>query len=184
MWSHFTKVSVLVGVLGLFGLAGCGPINTSADNAMAYKQEQLQNEEVKQVGMPNITNFTEMKNLKYLYELRDQRHLMTYSYVMDMNGNLHHVCDSFGYGIPYSTQYDNPQKVVQDYAQSFGTLPQAEPNGLFPPTSANGTWVLCADPNSKQGFQPMYVEPNVIVSPWKLHSVSEWAVINTSTKTK
>lgn len=72
-------------------------------------------------------------------------------------------CSSIGYGIPYSTEYTNPQKWV---AQGV-TLPQADPNALFSPTSAEGTWVLCKNPAGSD-TRPVYVEPRVVVSPFKL----------------
>ena len=49
-------------------------------------------------------------------------------------------------------------------------IPQAEPNGLFSPPSANGTWVLCSNPNKAGETMPVYIEPNVIVSPFPLVS--------------
>jgi hypothetical protein len=83
-----------------------------------------------------------------------------------MDGTLIHVCDSIGYGIPYAVQYSNPMK-------SPG-MPQSEPNGLFPPSSAEGTWVMCAAPNSQNGVDPLDIEPPVIVSPHKLRSTKEY----------
>jgi hypothetical protein len=46
-------------------------------------------------------------------------------------------------------------------------LDQPEPNGLFMPNAADGTWILCLDPNTKD-LQPVYVEPRVVVSPFTL----------------
>ena len=55
----------------------------------------------------------------------------------------------------------------------IGYALQAEPNGLFMPSTAEGTWVICA--GEKAGdIRPIYVEPRVIVSPFKLHSISEY----------
>jgi hypothetical protein len=48
-------------------------------------------------------------------------------------------------------------------------LPQADPNGLFSPASAEGTWVLLKDPNGKE-TRPVYIEPRIIVSPFKLNT--------------
>ena len=39
-----------------------------------------------------------------------------------------------GFGLPYSVQYTNPQKLVNaDFGQGFGdiAIPQADSNGLF-----------------------------------------------------
>jgi hypothetical protein len=51
-------------------------------------------------------------------------------------------------------------------------VPQAEPNGLFMPPTADGTWVQCI---GKDGdIQPLYIEPHVIVSPWPLNAVDSY----------
>ena len=50
---------------------------------------------------------------------------------------------------------------------SLGILAQADPNGLFSPGSAEGTWIMCKDPKGPD-VRPVYVEPRVIVSPFPL----------------
>ena len=117
---------------------------------------------VESVGMPGITKFQEKRTLKQILELRDKE-IATYSYTQDMNGGLHLLCKSVGYGIPYATQYTNPSV----YATSGATLPQADPSGLFSPTSADGTWVLCLNSETKQ-VSPVLVEPRLILSPFAL----------------
>jgi hypothetical protein len=87
---------------------------------------------------------------------------------MDMNGRLHKICDSIGYGIPYATQYTNPERVVNPYTNAITTLPQADPNGLYSPASAEGTWVLCSNPNKSGDVAPVYIEPRIIVSTYPL----------------
>ena len=49
-----------------------------------------------------------------------------------------------------------------------GIVPQADPNGLFSPASADGTWVMCLNPETNQAA-PLYVEPRIIVSPFELN---------------
>jgi hypothetical protein len=44
----------------------------------------------------------------------------------------------------------------------------ADPNGLYTPASADGTWVLCLNPHTKH-LEPQYVEPRVIVSTYPLN---------------
>ena len=84
-----------------------------------------------------------------------------------MTGKLVFVGESIGYGIPAATQYTNPQKHVYGSTGNY-TLPQADPNGLFSPASAEGTWVLMKDPNGDK-VVPVYIEPRIIVSPFKLN---------------
>ena len=153
-------------------LAGCDEAAPS-DKAQARQQEQASQEANAQAGFPGITRFTEKKMVKMLYERRDAE-VATFSYVMDMNGRLFHVCDSIGYGLPYGVQYTNPEKDIYTTSASVHhNLPQAEPNGLFMPPTADGTWVMCAGKNGS--IDPLYVEPHVIVSPHKLKSVGDWA---------
>lgn len=142
----------------------------SVSTREARQQQLLQGEAMAQTGMPAIKNFRERKLLKDIYELRDQDGLVTYTYVWnEFNGRLVPFCDSIGYGIPYATQYTNPQQdaFYTTNSASHVVLPQADPNGLYSPAAAEGTWVMCKDPNGKT-VRPVYVEPRVIVSPFPL----------------
>jgi hypothetical protein len=156
-------------------LAGCGPPDVPvSDTTQARLQEQAAKEANAQVGMPGITNFTEKKMVRMLYELRD-KNISTFSYVMDINGGLWHLCDSIGFGLPYGVQFTNPEKIVGQQNSNYyyhGLLPQAEPNGLFMPPTAEGTWVMCAAPGGK--IDPVYVEPRVITSPHRLRAKGDW----------
>jgi len=126
------------------------------------KQEELSLQGVQSVGMPSIVNFAEKRMMKDIIELRDQN-VATYVYITDMNGRLHKVCNAVGYGLPYATQYTNPMRISGD-GHGNVTIPQADPNGLYSPASADGTWVLCVDTKSGKP-KPVYIEPRVIVSP-------------------
>ena len=122
--------------------------------------------------MPGISNFTEKKIMRRLYEMRD-KNVATFTYMVDMQGRLHHVCDSMGWGLPYGVQFSNPEKPNPGSWQG-PNMPQSEPNGLFMPPSAEGTWVICA--STKGEFTPMYIEPRVIVSPFRLNAVDDYAL--------
>lgn len=157
--------------LPLILLVGCDETPTS-DQTQQHQQEQMSQQSNQQIGMPGISNFTEKKVMRRLYEMRD-KNVATFTYMVDMQGKLHHVCDSMGYGLPYGTQFSNPEKGNQNSWQG-PNLPQSEPNGLFMPPGAEGTWVICA---STQGeFTPMYIEPRVIVSPFRLRSEDDYAL--------
>jgi hypothetical protein len=149
-------------------LGGCLPEEGSSDRKMNQQQEKLASEAASQVGMPAIMRFEEKRTLKMILELRDQA-ISTTTYIVDLNGKLHKICDSVGYGIPYATQYTSPQKIG-----SWGTnvgyaiVPQADPNGLFSPASAEGTWVMCLSPDDKK-VKVVYIEPKVITSPFPLN---------------
>jgi hypothetical protein len=147
-------------------LTACDLVKPSADKQLAEKTEKAMQESVAQLGLPAITNFKEKRLLKQIYELRD-KDVTTYTYIVDMNGIPHFLCRSLGYGLPYGTQYSNPTVTKNIYQSGVEQLPQAEPNGLFMPPSADATWVLCYNEESKQA-SPLYVEPKIIVSPFKL----------------
>lgn len=141
------------------GLAGCEPPGPSADQVQRQAQEALSQQGNMSVGMPAITKFAEKRILKDILELRDKM-LPTYTYLAgDMNGNIgEKVCDSLGYGISSATQYTNPMRPIEGRM----SIPQADPNGLFSPASAEGTWVLCKVPGSDK-VEPQYIEPRIIV---------------------
>ena len=160
---------------------GCRHEEPTSDLIQQRQQEQLLSEGTSQVGMPAIKNFRERKILKDIYELRDQVGLITYVYLENqiprvvqgktvLGGKLTYFGESVGYGIPVSTQFSNPQK-IEKYSihgnYSFQTLPQADPNGLFSPASADGTWVMMRNPKSRQG-EPQYIEPRCVVLTYKL----------------
>ena len=149
-----------IGILGVT-LVGC----VDSDSKQRNAQERILKEATSQTGMPAIKNFRERKLMKQIIEMRDQDGLVTYTYTFsEVNGTPTFLCNSVGYGLPAAMQYTNPEK----YVSSGGTLPQADPNGLFSPESAEGTWVLCSDPSGTAGTKPVYVEPRIIVSPFKL----------------
>lgn len=169
----------LLVLLACTALAGCAEDNSGA--AREQRQTQLaQNQMSTVVGFPAITNYTEKRMLKMIYELRDQSNYVTYSYYLDIQGHKHKLCPttSVGYGFPYATQYTAPKApkiaypIWPDGSQSGSgahtyDADQPEPNGLYMPQSADGTWVVCLAPDGKS-LAPIYVEPRVIVSPFEL----------------
>ena len=147
-------------------LAGCYDMKPSADKVQREQQEQLSMQGVMTVGMPAITRFSEKRMMKDILEMCDQMH-PTYTYLAGEQSGVigEKICDSLGYGLNGATQYTNPQR-----AGTYGdtgvrgviTLPQADPNGLFSPAAAEGTWVMCKVPGSDK-ILPQYIEPRVIV---------------------
>ena len=158
------KVNAMV-FAGFLALAGCDE-HMNSDKLQRAQQEQLSMQAAQTVGMPAINDFAEKRMAKDILELRDKM-VPTVTYIVDMNNRFRKLCDSVGFGLPYATQYTNPQRIATTGTQGIATLPQADPNGLFSPTSAEGTWVLCLNPATKK-LQPVYVEPRVIVSPFAL----------------
>jgi hypothetical protein len=149
-------------------LTGCVENVPDADKRQAAETKKRLLDADKQVGMPDIVNFTERRLARDILELRDQESLCTYTYLVSLEGKLVFLGESIGYGLPYSVQFTNPEVVVRDYQSSFGTIPQADPNGLFMPDGLAATWILLKDPESGEA-RPTYVEPEIVVSPIKLH---------------
>ena len=148
-------------------LTGCVTISESPDEEMRRKTKWLMAEVNKQLWLPAIVNFQEKKLAKMIFELRDQEKLSTFTYITAKNtGKQMLLCKSMGYGLPYSVQYTNPMKEERVYNWAIA-LPQADPNWLFMPDGLSATWVMCIDPWTKQP-RPVYVENEIIVSPFKL----------------
>jgi len=158
-------LGIIAGMMLLMSNLGC---EVSSNQQLAVKQEQLMKEANAQVGMPGIKNFQERKMMKMILELRDQENLVCYAYIVpEMTGKPVLLDKCIGYGLPYATQHTNPEKTYSSYSGGYEILPQADPNGLFMPASADGTRLLVIDPNTNKP-RPVYIEPKVLVSPFKL----------------
>lgn len=161
---------MLISIAITLSFTSCDETNVpKSDVVLQTATEELANEANRQVGMPAIVNFQEKKVLKMIYELCDQENLVCYAYLFNRNtgtvGQFLGKC--IGYGIPYSTQFSNPEKYTYVGNYVGYTIPQAEPNQLFKPTGLSATWLLLIDPKTKEP-RPVYVEPEIIVSPFPL----------------
>lgn len=157
--------------LALMSLA-CDDRKPTSDKIQQDQQESILKEGTASVGMPAIKNFRERRLLKDILEMRDQEGIVTYTYLFsEQTGKLTFLGQSIGFGIPYATQFTNPQKVELFGANDAGynrmAIPQADPNGLFSPASAEGTWVMLSDPKTGK-ITPTYIEPRIIVSTFPL----------------
>lgn len=161
-----------------FSVSSCEYQQNSSDDIQRRSQEKILAEGTAQTGMPAIVNFREKKILKDIIERRDQNGLSTYAYIYSsMLGKFTYLGPSIGYAIPAATQYTNPMKVIT-YDNTGGgnrlyagtnpsTIPQADPNGLFSPATAEGSWVVMYDPVKKEAL-PQYFEERVDVLSYKL----------------
>ena len=175
------KLKLFIGVLSVTFFVSVEISCSNVNEAMQEQAEQtnrLAQEAQRQAGMPNLVNFTELRLLNKLYELRDTEGLQTYTYVRDYQGRLHHLCNSIGYGMPFSAQRTTPEQptVVNPTGNTGGNkvyvLPQPEPNGLYPPTSSSATWIICSTKSGK--FSPVYEESEISVSPFPLRAVDSY----------
>lgn len=183
------KIICLAGIL--LAANGCNYVATqSNDSKIAQQQEKNLAEGDAQVSPPSIVNWNEKRMAKLIQEKRDAVNLATWTYTKNMDGKYTFVCDSIGYGLPYNTRTNNPQHYefvttstgVSAMGSSGGyyvdnlgnriwgehtVMAQPEPNGLFIPDSAKGTWNLCKDPvNGKADVT--YQEEDISVFPYKL----------------
>lgn len=164
---------ILVCVLFL----GCDetPVKPTADKQAQAKTESTMREAASQVGFPAIVNFQELKLAKMIYELRDQEKLVCHAYLFNQyTGKIgQYLGRCIGFGLPYSVQFSNPEKIVVNKTWNsggslYGTLPQPEPNGLFMPSGLSATWLILINPKDGEPY-PVYIEPQIIVSPFPLH---------------
>ena len=160
-----------LGIAGAIGfiviavlLAGCQPVTQSAGQKQAARVENQLAQAEMSVPPPRVSNFTQLRDATTIIEMADQN-FSTWAYYMDMHGKLHFLCEAKGYGLPYSTQTTNPMRSWKKYDVG-GELPQAEPSGLFMPDNVAATWVLCV--NDEGQFDPVYWEPDLVVSPFPL----------------
>lgn len=168
------KKLLLIPLMCILLIMGCqqGYTPPTADQVEQHKQEALTSQASAQVGMPALPNFVEKQRMRWLLELRDNPRLINYLYLQaEYTGKLILIGKCIGYPIPYSTQFSNPQKLVEPDHWGTGVyteipMSQAEPNGLFMPASADGTWVIMVDPHGGKDPQACYFEPKVTVLPF------------------
>ncbi len=178
-------------IIALSGLAlsACsGRATQSNDSKIAQQQEEQLAEGDAQVPPPAIRNWNEKRLFKAVMERRDVANLTTWTYTKNMDGKYTFVCESIGYGIPYNTRANNPQHYEFVSTRSGATwtgnnyyrddqgrvifgehtiMAQPEPNGLFIPDSAHGTWNTCKDPVTGKP-DITYQEEDVAVFPYRL----------------
>lgn len=161
------KFLLLFSLASILMSASCENQPTS-DQIMNVKQEQMAKELNAQTGMPTITNGTMKKQLKMIIEECDKEKLICYAYIVpEMTGKPVLLGKCLGYGIPYATQYTNPEKIARENQYGIAVLAQADPDGLFKPGSADGTWLMLIDPATNEPH-PVFCEPKVLVTPFKL----------------
>ena len=182
-FTMFNMIALIAVVAIMFMSTSCWESEKSADRIQTLQSETMFEEAQRQIGMPNIVNWMQRKTLRDIYEICDRENLILYAYLFNpFQGKLLYLGRCLGYGIPFSAQFTNPEKVVQgDHELGYDLAgrvnhpmkkPQADPNGLFMPTSSSATWVILLDKNNEP--MVLYVEPNLVVSPAPMPS---WLVI-------
>lgn len=164
------SVSVLLALLVF--MFGCPKVAVpDADTKQAKSTAQMMSEAERQIGMPNIVNWQERKLMKSILELRDREDLICYAYIVTITGEKIFLGKCLGFGLPYSVQFTNPERIAHQHRHSggsFGTMPQPDPNGLFMPEGLSATWLMLIDPKTDEA-RPVYIEPEILVSPFPMH---------------
>ena len=180
----------VIGVLMASMLVGCGQRETASSKENNYTQD-LMEQSSSIVGYPDVTNFFEKAQLKEIYELRDDPNLICYWYTKnDMTGKWIYQGECIGYGIPYTTQFTQPdtmQRAALPVLDINGNdkgrneyftevLPQADPNGLYSSPSTSATWILSVDEDGN--ITPSYVESEITVTQKKMDSrlCEDWSL--------
>lgn len=177
-------------ILMIMGLVGCGYRETASSTENKYTQDIME-QSADAIGYPDVSNFFEKAQLKEIYELRDDPNLICYWYTRnDMSGKWIYQGKCVGYGIPYTTQFTQPDTVqraalpalkmngedrgVNEYFTEI--LPQADPNGLYSSASTSATWILSVDEDGN--ISPSYVESEITVTQTKLDArlCEDWSL--------
>lgn len=158
------KKLIILLVIGIgFLLSGCSS-DTSRIKEEAYQETQMV-QASNEIGNPEITEFYEKKMAKEILEMRDDSSLICYAYSKnDMTGKYVYLGKCMGFGLPYSTQYTNPEQKVDMMEMS---LPQADPNGLYSPDGVSATWLMMIDETTGER-SISYNENDIIVQQTKI----------------
>lgn len=175
-------IGMLIAGMMMVTLVGCEEVtDTGSQTSINRQQEDLLKESNRQLGMPDITNFFEKDMAKKIWELRDNPNLTTYAYSQNMDGQFIYLGRCVGFGLPYTTQYTNPEVLVDvdgnggDFKDT--PMPQADPNGLFSSETTNATWLMLVNEDTNE-TEIIYSEPSIVVTQSKLPKrlVAPWSL--------
>jgi hypothetical protein len=124
------------------GLSGCNNNGNSESAAQNADTNALENNQ----PLPHVTWSQERENLIDI-ELAEVNDVQTTTFVMH-NGDQNPIssCPSIGFGIPDSASLSNPLKPDSNSGTYAGdVVGQEDPNGIYAPTSSEGTFVICLD---------------------------------------
>lgn len=140
-------------------LTACGSQGIEQQQQEANQLALIQNQPI-----PNLGGYSFERNVVIQTYLARNRTIATYTYTMtELEGKIIEICASIGYPIPYATQLTNPLQY-----SAGGPIGNPEPNGLYSPSSAEGTIINCA--NDDGTITPTYWEPRVFALPYRIYS--------------
>lgn len=154
-------------------LANQGGCSEAAQSAAKQEQKLADSAQAHLLRVQPVPGFSwslERHLAIEIYKAR-QRQVPTVTVVQsEFTGKVLWQCDSIGFPLPYATQLTNPQQGVS-YGTNVGVavINQPEPNGLYSPPQADGTWVPCVD--EKGSITPVYEERKVTTFPRRVREV-------------
>ena len=125
------------------------------------------------VDAPSLTDFVPANMFARTMEEQDKG-VHAYAYMLvPMTGKFFFVCEAAAFPYPGGTQYTAPQIPYGNSYHAITSVPQADPNTLYTPETADATTVPCWASehdinNAGNGFESAYFEDNLIVIPGKL----------------
>jgi len=141
-----------------FVLVACSPSINQVEREQQYAGNLAI---VENQPVPDLGGYSFERQIMIETYLARNNTISTFSYLFTFDGRIVEICASIGYPIPYSTQLTNP-------INSMNGAPNAEPNSLYPPSSAAATLVQCV--NSDGSVSPTYIEDNVMAFPYRIKS--------------
>ncbi len=146
--------------------SGCGYQPPSAEQQASAQQEQISERAQAEVGIYQPTNFTRKRLANRIGQMLDSPNLATISYAQGLDGRLRCIGHTIGFPLPSATQTTSPSHfevrphvLGTPMSTEYEVMPQSDPDQLYSPTSADGTWVLLV--NSKGDAAPAYFEGHV-----------------------
>jgi hypothetical protein len=150
------KLTCLIG-LCLVGsiLGGCGEHKPTAEEKDQANTNQIMTDLGKIQKIPKINYSQTRASLIKILELEGKA-TATWTVERSMDGRILTIFPSIGYPIPGGTSLTNPQQLTcrayssTSVSYSCSTIGQAEPTGVFPPTTSEGTRVIQVMPDGSK----------------------------------
>jgi hypothetical protein len=156
--------SIILSIMTLTFLSGC--VGQTAEDKTQLQVDQQQKQYNIAQPVPYFDWSLERSLLSQIYVARNQR-VATYSVWRGYSGIIEGDCPSIGYPIPYGTSLTNPHQLSDPGYHDSAVIDQAEPNGLFPSSASQATWVMCTTKvNGRVVVAPVYVEDQVTAFPY------------------
>lgn len=180
-----TKIfAVLALIVLIIGLVACGVNGESNTQVEQNQQDAGVGAIINNQPIPDLGGYSlQRQELIELYEAQNKT-VPTWSYSLTMDGKIIELCPSYGYPIPGGTQLSNPQQIGAEIPQGLsayetGVIGNPEPNGVYPPATSAGTYIMCT--NQDGTISPMYFEPNDFTIPYRIHSDIQLQRVDNST---